>query len=121
MWKVSFDPGRQLLLLRLTEHVDTLQMRKLAGAHARALEATGGRTFRVMIDLRGLHPMEEEAVALFSSVKRVAAATSGYSGCAILTDSPTVAMQQHRTRVDADASEMITMDEDDVLRFVDSG
>ncbi|MFW6051396.1 MAG: hypothetical protein ACODAU_09490 [Myxococcota bacterium] len=121
MWKISFEPDRHLLTLRLRGHVGPIQMREIAAAQAQALEATGGTSFRVLIDLRGLHPMEAEAVALFADMKRVAAAVPGYEGCAVLADSPTVAMQQHRARLEADTGELITMDEGEVRRFLTPG
>lgn len=120
MWHVTYDPDRHLLLLRVHDHVSPTQVRELARAHAEALEATAGEPFRVLVDLRGLFPMEAEAVALFADMKRVAASMDGFQGCAVLTDSPTIAMQQHRTRLEGDTSEIITLDEAEVRRFLES-
>lgn len=118
MWKVRFDPDRALVVLRLVDHVGTLQMREVSEAYAEALEATGQSPFRVLVDLRGLVPLEADAAAILSHMKRLAASLPGHRGCLVLTDSPTIAMQQHRTRGTPPATEIITMDENEARRIL---
>lgn len=120
MWRVEFDPDERLLTLRLTHHVGAAQMRNLAHAHARALEATGGEPFRVLVDLRGLYPLDGPAAEILGDMKRVAAHLDGYLGRAVLVDSPTVAMQQRNTTFEegGDDREVITMDERNARAFV---
>ncbi len=121
MWRVEFEPDDRRLSIRLTDHVSATQLRDLAGAHAEALEATGGEPFKVFLDLRGLFPLEGDAVAMLGALKRVAAELPGCRGFAVLADSPTIAMQQRRTRVgpttDPDR-ELITLDPEQAKRFL---
>ncbi|MDH5492491.1 MAG: hypothetical protein OEY14_11125 [Myxococcales bacterium] len=121
MWRVEFEPERSLLTLSLRELVSLQQMRRLAEANARALEATAGEEYRVFVDLRALFPLDEEAAALFAEVRKVASSLGSFVGMAILADSPTVAMQQHLMRVRGGTNpelEVITLDEAEARRFL---
>lgn len=120
MWRVAYEPSQRLLILELKDQVGVGEMRALARAHARALEATGGEDFRVLVDLRGLYPLDSQAAELLSDMKRVAAHLAGYRGRAVLVDSATVAMQQRNTTLEegGDDAEIITMDEADARRYV---
>ena len=121
MWRIEFDPEQKRLSIRLTDHVSASQMRDLASAHAEALENAGDQPFKVFVDLRGLFPLESDAVAIMGAMKRIASEVSGCRGFAILADSPTVAMQQRRTRVDPATHpdrELITLDPDQAKRFL---
>ncbi|MEM9068237.1 MAG: hypothetical protein AAGE52_07010 [Myxococcota bacterium] len=99
MWRVEYDPDRRLLTLRLRDLVNPGDIRELASAQAEALSCTAGTPFRVLVDLRRLFPLEQEAVDLFAELKRVVHEQQGFRGLVVLTDSATVAMQQHHTRV----------------------
>jgi hypothetical protein len=121
MWKIHFSPTERQLSMRLMAEVTREQARELAAANARALEATGGQPFKVFIDMRRLFPMEPDAVSVLAEIKQVTASMSGFLGMAILADSPTVAMQQHRTRIGGGRpaeSELITLDEGEAVRFL---
>lgn len=128
MWRVSHDPEAHLVTVRLADHVTITDMHAIAEAHARALAATGGVPFKVLIDARGLFPLEAEAVVLLAAMKRVAAELAGYRALVVLVDGATVAMQQHRTRVvtikgsttsRTDATdEVVTTDELEAKRLV---
>ena len=118
MWRIEFDPRSAVLSVRLVERVSPSQLRKLAAAHAEALEATAGQPFKVLLDLRGLFPFETDAVGLFAEIKSVAASLDGFRGIAVLADSATVAMQQHRTRVTAGDREIVSLNEAEVWRFL---
>lgn len=113
MWFVEFDPGTQLLTLRLKAQVTSAHLRQLMRAHAQALSATGGSPFSVLADLRGLAALDREAANLFTDVKRAGAAMPGFRRRAVLVDSATVALQQKRTSVESDTAqlEIITSDE----------
>ena len=123
MWHVEFDPAQHLLTLSMREQVFGLDMRDLARAHARALEATGGSPFKVLLDLRGLHPLDPDAAEMLGDMKRVAARVDGYQGRAVLVDSPTIAMQQRNTTIEdgGRVEELITVDEDRALDYLHSG
>lgn len=122
MWRVEYDPGARVLTLLLSREVREAEMRDLARAHAQALEATGGQSFWVFVDLRGMRPLDDEAAAIFSDMKRVAAQLPGYRGRAVLVDGPTVAMQQRNATLadGGDPAELITIDAERARRFVRS-
>ena len=123
MWAIEFDPGTRVLTLRLTQHVGGMHLRALARAHQNALAATGGEPFRVLVDLRGLMPLDAEAALQLAELKRNGAAPSTFRGRIVLCDSATVAMQQRRTGLeDGTASqEVITLDEREALLLLRSG
>ncbi|MCB9592960.1 MAG: hypothetical protein H6719_09535 [Sandaracinaceae bacterium] len=122
MWRVEYDPDERLLKLAMRETVFGRDMRDLARAHARALEATAGQAFKVLLDLRGLHPLDAEAAKILGDMKRVAARVTGYEGRAVLVDSPTIAMQQRNSTVEdgGDARELITLEEATAREFLRS-
>lgn len=120
MWFVEFDPGTQVLTLRLKAQVTSAQLRQIMRAHAQALAATGGLGFGVLADLRGLTPLDREAANLFTDVKRAGAAMPTFRRRAVLVDSPTIALQQNRTSIESDttAEEIITSDEAEALTYL---
>jgi hypothetical protein len=122
MWKVSFSPPEHRLSLRIRGELTLAHTEKLADANSHALEATAGQPFRAFVDLRRVIPMEPTVVSFIAELKRIVATTPGFCGLVVLVDSPTVAMQQHRTRVRGRATphELITLDEDEARRFLDA-
>src|SRR5262245_21345689 len=98
MWKVEFEPARKMLTVNLLEEVPVASMRELTRAVVDALDATGGTDFRMFVDLRGMMPLEADAVSLFAEIKRVSSQMPRFRGMMILVDSPTVALQQQRTQ-----------------------
>lgn len=112
MWRIEYEPHEHQLEIYLREQVFGRDMRDLARAHARALEATGRTPFRVLVDLRGLHPLDSESSRIFADMKRVAASLPHYRGRAVIVDSPTVAMQQRNLTMEdgGDERELITRD-----------
>ncbi len=120
MWRLEYDPAQRLLTIWMREMVHGPELRALSSAHARALEATAGAAFRVLLDLRGLYPLDEDAAAMLADMKRVAASLAGYRGRAVLVDSPTVAMQQRNATYEdgGDADELITLAPEDAQRFI---
>lgn len=122
MWFVEFDPATQILTLRLRAQVSAGHMRQIMRAHAQALASTGGLTFGVLADLRGLAPLDREAANLFTDVKRAGSAMPTFQRRAVLVDSPTIALQQKRTSMESDdvAQEIITSDEAEAMTFLGS-
>jgi hypothetical protein len=120
MWRIEYDPTERLLTLHLAREPRRGEMDALAQAHAKALEATGGQDFRVLVDLRGLPPLGARAAALLGDMKRVAARLPGYRGRAVLVDSATVAMQQRNTTLEegGDPTELITLEAEEAERHV---
>lgn len=120
MWRVEYQPTEQRLTLQLSRHVAPPEMRTLAKAHARALEATGGKPFHMVLDLRGLYPLDGQAAEILTDMKRVAASLDGYRARAVLVDSATIAMQQRNATIEDgdDGSELVTWSADEVLEHL---
>jgi hypothetical protein len=120
MWAIEYDPTTHVLAIRIARQATSMHLRALMRAHAQALAATGGATFRVLADLRGLAPLDNESAQLLSDVKRSAQALPGYTSRVVLCDSATVAMQQRRTSIQDDTAtnELITFDEDEARRHL---
>ena len=120
MWRVEYSPAERLLTLSMRETVYGRDMRDLAEAYSRALEATGGEPFSVFLDLRGLHPLESEAVKLLTDMKRITARMDGYRGGAALANSPTIAMQQRNATaaMGSATKELITLEENAAQEFL---
>jgi hypothetical protein len=121
MWSIEFDPATRVMTIRLVHFATPSQMRALARAHAQALSATAASPFRVLADLRGARPFEREAATVFSEIRRAALAAPGFRRRAVLTDSPTVAMQQRRAIIDdaiAAKREIVTLDEAEARTFL---
>ncbi len=99
MWKVEFEPDRKRLSLRLAELVNPKDVRDMAVALRNALASTAGHPFRVLLDLRGMMPLEQESIQLLAEAKRACLDSPGCRGLVVLADSATVAMQQHNSRI----------------------
>lgn len=121
MWRIEYDPTFRLLSMRLAVQVPPDEMLELLRVHEEALDATGGQAFKVFADLRRLAPLEPAALSTFANIKDASAAAPGFRGMAILVDSPTLGMQQRRTRADSgrdDSLELVTHDEFQARRFL---
>jgi hypothetical protein len=121
MWRIEFDPDSRLVSMRLRDHVSTAELLAMSIEHANALEATGGQRFKVLIDLRGLFPLEADAVTLMGVIKRVTSSVPGFERLVVLADSPTVALQQRRVRVthsDSVGRELVTLDAEEARRYL---
>lgn len=120
MWRIEYEPDESLLTLVLTRHVTPPEMKELGRAHARALESTGGRPFGVLVDLRGLYPLDGQSAELLSDMRRVAASLEGYRGRAVVVDSATIAMQQRNATMEdgGDELEVITWQLDEARAHV---
>jgi hypothetical protein len=121
MWSIEFDPSTRILKLRLCDQVTAPQMRQLARAHAQALVCTGGVSFKVFADLRGLAPLDAEAASVFAEIRRAEIGLAELCARTVLVNSPTVAMQQRRTMLEEGRSprpERITMDEAEAQKFL---
>lgn len=121
MWRIEYDPTFRLLSMRLVENVPLREMMDLARALDEALAASGGQSFKMLADLRRCAPFEPDALSMFAYIKTLATTHPGFRGLAILVDSPTVGMQQRRTRADfgrPESVELVTQDEFQARRFV---
>ncbi len=121
MWCIEYDPATRVLAIRITRQVTLANVRALMRSHAQALAATGGAAFRVLADLRGLAPLDNDSAQLLSDMKRAGQALPGFKSRVVLCDSATVAMQQRRTSLEEDTAtdELITFDEDEARRALE--
>lgn len=113
MWRIEYDPTAQVLGVRLRGNVSATELQQLGSAHADALSATAGRPFKVFIDARGLFPLETDGITTLGTIKRIAAELPGCGAIIVLTDSPTVAMQQQRSKgsdSNSETREVVTLD-----------
>ena len=113
MWRIEYDPTAQVLGVRLRGNVSATELTELGAAHADALSATAGKSFKVFIDARGLFPLETDGIATLGTIKRIATEVPGCGAIVVLTDSPTVAMQQNRSKgsdSNAKTPEVVTLD-----------
>lgn len=121
VWRVEYDPEARLLAVRMLDVVTARDARDLSQATARALDGTAGASFRACFDLRKLFPLEEDSVHLVEALKRTCLEWTGCRGLVVLADSPTVAMQQHHTRVRPGTDhelELVTLDKTTVDAFL---
>lgn len=120
MWCIEYDPASHVLAIRVARQASAADVRALMRAHTQALAATGGASFRVLTDLRGLMPLDPESAQLFSDVKRAAQSLPGFTARVVLCDSATVAMQQRRTSLEDHTAdhEVITFDENEARRHL---
>ncbi len=120
MWCIEYDPATHVLAIRITRQATAQHIRALMRSHAQALAATGGATFRVLADLRGLAPLDNDSAQLLSDVKRAAQAMPGFKSRVVLCDSATVAMQQRRHSLQDETAEqeLITFDEEEARRHL---
>ena len=121
MWRIEYNPANSILTLRLRDHVSLADLEQMAQPYAEALGATGAATFKVFFDLRGLFPPDTQAVTYIGAFKQLAIEVKGCQGCAVLADSPTVVLQQRRTRVTAGEqaiTQLVTLDAEEARRFL---
>ena len=121
MWRVEYDPDARLLSVRMLDVITTRDARDLSAATSRALDAAEGEAFRACLDLRQLFPLEEDTVRVVEGIKRACLDAPGCRGLVVLADSPTVAMQQHHTRVRGSVDreiELVTLDRAAVDEFL---
>ena len=113
MWRIEHDPDRSLLELRAHGVLGLSAIDRVAEAWAKALAATAGARTAILFDLRGLEPLEGEAVErLRTRVKEPALALAHVERLVIVVDSAINTLQQRHALVDADR-EHITRDPDD--------
>lgn len=119
MWRVQYAPESSVFSLRILERLTQRDVRDIAELLPEALRATGGATFRAFFDLRELAPLEEDVSERLSAIKRQVLEFDGCQGLVVLASSPTVAMQQHHSRVRPGSTmELVTQDEAEATRFI---
>ena len=123
VWRIEFQPKEARLTIQLARQVAPPEMRDLAEAHAEALEATGGAPFSVLVDLRGLYPLDGQSAQLLDDMRRVACSLAGYRARAVLVDSATIAMQQRNATIEdgGDPLEVITWEGDEAMAHLRRG
>lgn len=117
MWRIHFDPEQRLLHAQLLEHLPEQELSEFAASFREALFRANDTAFRLLIDLRGLFPLDAQGISVFARLKQEAASREGFLGIAVLVDSATVAMQQHNSRCRKD--ELITRDVQAISTFLE--
>lgn len=113
MWRIEHDPDRSLLELRAHGVLGLSAIDRAAEAWAKALAATAAAPTVVLFDLRGLEPLEGEAVdRLRARVKEPALALDHVERLVIVVDSAINTLQQRHAMVDP-SRERITRDPED--------
>lgn len=119
MWRVQYAPESAVLSVRIFERLTQRDVRDIADVLPQALSATAGTTFRALFDLRDLAPLEEDVSERLSAVKRAVIEHEGCQGLVVLASSPTVALQQHHSRVrPGSRMELVTQSEEEATRFI---
>lgn len=113
MWRIEHDPDHSLLELRAFGVLGLQAIDTLADAWAKALASTASRPTVALFDLRGLEPLEGEAVdALRQRIKEPALALEHLTRLVIVVDSAINTLQQRHALVDPER-EVITRDPED--------
>lgn len=113
MWRIEHDPDRSLLELRAHGVLGLSAIDALAESWAKALAATAAHPTVALFDLRGLEPLEGDAVdRLRLKVKRPALALDHLERLVIVVDSAINNLQQRHALLDPDR-EFITRDPED--------
>ncbi len=119
MWRVEYEPDSSRLTVRVCDRLTQRDVRDLSAALEDALTASGGATFRALFDLRDLVPLEEDVVERFRGLKQRCLRSEACQGLVVLASSPTIAMQQHHTRVGSSSEvEVVTADPREAVKFV---
>ena len=118
MWRVEHDPELSLLELRACGLVSSRDVEAIARAWARGLAATAGGSTVVLFDLRGLEPLEGEAVERLRDRVKVPTLQGGtVERLVIMVDSATVALQQRHAFID-EGREHLTQDPAEAQRLL---
>ncbi len=113
MWRIEHDPDRSLLELRAYGILGLPDIDALAEAWTKALAATASNPTVALFDLRGLEPLEGDAVdRLRMRVKQPALALENLRRLVIVVDSAINTLQQRHAMIDPDR-EFVTRDPDD--------
>lgn len=111
-------PG--VLWLRLWGSIKPVEMESFLAEHNAAIDAFGGRVYRVLCDVRRMSPLSPQASVAFESAKAYSAAHMNFQGSAVLVDSALVALQHERTSTTAGvmSTELITDSEEAALNHL---
>jgi hypothetical protein len=113
MWRIEHDPDRSLLELRALGVLGLAELDALAEAWAKALAATANSPTVALFDLRGLEPLEGDAVdRMRARIKEPALALPNLQRLVIVVDSAINTLQQRHAMVDPER-ELITRDPED--------
>jgi len=113
MWHIEHDPDRSLLELRARGVLGVPDLDALAEAWAKALGTTATQPTVALFDLRGLEPLEGDAVKrMRERIKEPALALPHLKRLVIVIDSAINMLQQRHAVVDPER-ELITRDPED--------
>jgi hypothetical protein len=121
-WSVDITSTVGVLRCVLRGTIDAEEMKAFVEAHNRAVDAMGGRDYRVWVDLRDLSPLSPRAAGVIEEAKRYSSTLPNFQGSAVLVSAATVALQHRRTSVTGGVmnTELISSDELECRRHLES-
>ena len=108
MWRVEYEHNMSELRVRIIDTLTRQNVTELESVWGEALSSTGLKPFVLFLDMREVAPMDASAVDALAALKRRACVEARCERIVVLTDSPTVAMQQQRSGGDVET--LVTMD-----------
>lgn len=108
MWRVEYEQKRSELCVQIIDALTRPNVSELTAVWSDALSSTGGKPFVLFLDMREVAPMDAFTVDALAELKRRACVEARCERIVVLTDSPTVAMQQQRSG--GDVNTLVTMD-----------
>lgn len=97
MFKVDVKRKPGILWLRLEGVFAIEEMAAFVSAHNAAIDAFGGKDYKVFCDIRRLQPLSPECAAALEQAKRYSNQHLNFRGSAVLVSSATIALQHRRT------------------------
>ena len=98
-WTVDYKTRPGIVHMTLTGTLTVDDMRAFLAAHNAAVDAMGGRDYRVFVDIRGLVPLAANATELMEQAKAYSNAHDNFRGSAVLVNSATIGLQHRRTSI----------------------
>ncbi len=116
-WSLDGEGKPGILVMRLTGTFSEDEMRAFVAAHNAAIDAFGGKDYRVFCDIRELRPLSPACAELLEKAKAYSSAHSNFQGSAVLVASKLVALQHQRTSVSGGVmdTELISEDEEQCM------
>lgn len=114
MWRVEYEQKTSELRLQVIDTLTWQEVSELASVWGEALSSTGAKPFLLFLDMREVAPMDARALDALADLKRRACVDARCDRIVVLTDSPTVAMQQQRSG--GDVQTLVTTDVAQALR-----
>src|SRR6266581_8187456 len=96
-WEVDGTREPGILNLKLEGAISDDEIRAFVIAHNRAVDAFGGKDYRVFCDIRELFPLSPICAALLERAKAFNSAHKNFRGSSVWVKSAIIALQHKRT------------------------